>query len=100
MKKGTTNNPFGRKKGVPNKSTAQAREAIAKFVNKNTTRLEGWLDDIAAENPKDAFDCVIKIMEYHMPKIARVEHTGEDGGDINHDIKVTFVSSKPKDKDA
>lgn len=94
QKKGQTGNPHGRKKGVPNKSTTMAREAIAKFVDNNTGRLEGWLDEIAADSPKDAFDCVAKIMEYHLPKIARVEHGGLDGQEeIKHDMIVTFVTS-------
>ena len=36
----------GRPKGVPNKSTALAREAIAKFVDGNSDRLQEWLDAI------------------------------------------------------
>jgi hypothetical protein len=99
MKKGTTNNPNGRKKGVPNKSTTQAREAIAKLVDKNSVNMMRWLEEIAADNPKDAFDCMIKVMEYHLPKIARVEHTGKDGEAIDHNVTVTFVGEKIKRED-
>ena len=96
VKKGTVNNPNGRKAGVPNKSTSLAREAIANFVDNNTHRLEKWLDQIAKDSPKDAFEAVMKVMEYHVPKLARQEHTGEDGEAINHDIIVHFVDS-PKE---
>jgi len=34
----------GRVAGVPNKSTALAREAIAKFVDGNSHKLQEWLD--------------------------------------------------------
>ena len=68
----------GRVAGVPNKSTALAREAIAKFVDGNSHKLQEWLDDIAANEklgPKVAFDCFMQVAEYHVPKLARTEHT-------------------------
>jgi hypothetical protein len=40
-------NRSGRPKGTPNKSTALAREAIAKFVDGNSHKLQEWLDEIA-----------------------------------------------------
>ena len=71
----------GSRKGVPNKSTAQAREAIAMFVDGNADRLQGWLDQIAEnEGPQAAFDCFTSLLEYHVPKLARIETTGKDGG--------------------
>lgn len=87
--KGTTNNPNGRKPGVPNKATTQAREAIAAFVEGNVDRLNGWLDAIAEKDPKAAFDCFMDVVEYHIPKLARVEQTGEDGGPVAHTFKWT-----------
>lgn len=75
----------GRKPGSPNKSTALAREAIATFVDANTPRLQGWLDDIAADpkhGPVAAFKCVQDLLEYHIPKLARTEVTGANGGPI------------------
>jgi hypothetical protein len=64
----------GRVAGVPNKATNQAREAIAAFVEGNVDRLNGWLDEIAAKDPKAAFDCFMDVVEYHIPKLARAEH--------------------------
>jgi len=73
----------GRVKGVPNKSTALAREAIANFVDNNAERLQGWLDEIAEkEGPLVAFRCVADVLEYHVPKLARTELTGEGGGPL------------------
>ena len=88
----------GVKKGFTNKSTENARQAIANLVDKNTPQMMKWLDQIAEESPEKAFDCMTKVMEYHLPKIARVEHTGKDGKeDIKHDIQVTFVTSAKDD---
>ena len=80
FKKGQKGGP-GRPKGLPNKSTQVAREAIAAFVDGNADRLQGWLDDIAKEKGSQAaFDCFTALLEYHVPKLARTELTGQNGG--------------------
>lgn len=75
----------GRPKGVVNKSTANAREAIARFVDGNAHRVQIWLDLIAEkEGPLKAFQCYTDMIEYHVPKLSRTEHTGKDGGPQEH----------------
>jgi hypothetical protein len=72
----------GSRAGSPNKATAAAREAIARFVDGNADRLQGWLDEIHAEKgAQAAFDCFTSLLEYHVPKLQRTELTGKDGGD-------------------
>lgn len=73
---------IGRPKGVPNKATMAAREAIAAFVEGNVDRLYGWLDQIAEKNPEAAFKCFMDVVEYHVPKLARTEHVGDGGGPV------------------
>ena len=71
----------GRVAGVPNRSTANAREAIAAFVEQQTPRLGHLLERIEAEEgPLAAFRCIQDLVEYHVPKLARTEVTGADGG--------------------
>lgn len=82
FEQGTTGNPRGRPPGSANRATVNAREAIAAFVEGNVERLNGWLDAIAEESPKEAFQCFMDVVEYHIPKLARTEHTGQDGEDI------------------
>ena len=80
----------GRVAGVPNKSTALAREAIAKFVDGNSHKLQQWLDEIAMNEklgPKVAFDCFMQVAEYHVPKLARTEHAGDATAPITHIYK-------------
>ncbi len=72
----------GRTKGTPNKATTQAREAVALFVEGNVEKLDGWLEKIAENDPKDAFNCFMSVVEYHIPKLARSELTGKDGKDL------------------
>jgi hypothetical protein len=64
----------GRKAGTPNKSTERVREAIAQFADGNVHRLEGWLDQIAEDDPKGAAMLFVKLLEYHVPKMSSVEH--------------------------
>ena len=77
----------GSRKGSPNKATQAAREAIAAFVDGNADRLQGWLDEIAAEKgAQAAFDAFSTLLEYHVPKLARQEITGQDNGPVKVQI--------------
>jgi hypothetical protein len=68
---------------VPNKATANAREAIARLVDGNIHRLEGWLNRIEEEEgAMAAWRCFHDVVEYHIPKLARTEHVGEGGGPV------------------
>jgi hypothetical protein len=83
---------MARPKGTPNRATAAAREAIAAFVDGNAGRLQGWLDKVAdgvidadgkyvvKPDPQKAFEMFQSVVEYHVPKLARTEVTGADGG--------------------
>lgn len=86
----------GRPPGLANKSTKDARAAIAAFVEANTERLNGLLDRIAEKSPEKAFDCIMAVCEYHIPKLARVENkTTVDGG-----IKIEIVRLNEPDNPA
>jgi hypothetical protein len=77
----------GSRKGVPNRSTALAREAIATFVDNNADRLQGWLDQIAADKgPEAAFRCFTDLVEFHVPKLARTELTGQEQGPVKIEV--------------
>jgi hypothetical protein len=92
----------GRPVGAVNKHTAIAKEAIAKFVDKNSPRMQHWLEDVAQgipktdkegcirydkngdivwivpPNPEKAFGMLQTVMEYHLPKLARQEVVGDE----------------------
>jgi len=67
----------GRVKGTPNKATADARKAIAEFVDGNAHRLTEWLDRVAIDKPEKAFELFQSVVEYHVPKLARTEVVGD-----------------------
>jgi hypothetical protein len=78
------NNGMGRPKGVPNKATKDVKEAIARFAEGNVHKLEEWLETIAygdgdqvKPDPAKAADLYMKVIEYHIPKLARTELAGD-----------------------
>lgn len=67
----------GRKPGVPNKATSAVREAIALLAEQNVDKLQGWLDRVASRDPAKAVELFARLLEYHVPRLARTELTGE-----------------------
>ena len=83
-----------------NKSTALAREAIAAFVDGNADRLQGWLDEIAADEklgPHAAFRCLMDVMEFHVPKLARTELAGDAANPLSFVGRIELVAPKSAD---
>lgn len=95
----------GRPPGSLNKATADARQAIASFVDGNAHRLTEWLDQVAAgvktedpetgetkyvvpPNPAKAFDMFQSVVEYHVPKLARTELVGNKENPLEMDVHV------------
>ena len=107
-------NRAGRKAGVPNKTTAVARQAFANLVEGNAPKMQDWLYKVAEGIPlmetiKDgevmierqvvkngvamwlippapdkALDIMQKMAEYHIPKLARTEHIGNEDKPIRY----------------
>ena len=80
----------GRPKGSPNKTATAVRDAIKELADGNAHKVQEWLDMVAMGDeslgvkpaPDKAVDLWLKIVEYNLPKLARTEVTGEDGGDV------------------
>lgn len=70
----------GRVKGVPNKTTTDVRAAIALIAQRNVGKVQQWLESI--EDPAKRVGLFLDLCEYHIPKLARTEITGADGGAI------------------
>jgi len=63
----------GRPKGSPNKIVADVRAVIALVAEKNVPKINGWLDRVARKNPAKATDLLLRVLEYHIPKLTRAE---------------------------
>jgi hypothetical protein len=80
----------GRPKGAPNRVTMEIREAYQRLVEGNLENMTTWLTQVAADDPEKAFDLMIKLSEYVIPKLARQEVTGADGEDLFKNVKFEF----------
>jgi len=88
----------GRPKGLANKTTIAVREAIARVLDGNAENLGRWLASVAEgeREPPDegakgegswlrkpdpglALKLAMDMAEYHIPKLARTEISGEIG---------------------
>lgn len=63
--KGKTNNPNGRPKGSPNKTTKELRELITRFV---TEKWELVNNDFENLKPKERIMFFEKLLQYVLPK--------------------------------
>jgi hypothetical protein len=73
----------GRPKGVPNRATQTAREAITLLVEANIPKIGGWLTTIEqTHGPLVALRCVQEMLEFAVPKLQRTELTGDGGGPL------------------
>lgn len=109
----------GRIAGTPNKASAEARSAIAKFVDSNAHRLQCWLDEIAngkpvldeagtpvpgkwdvKPDPVRAFELFQSVIEYHVPKLARSELVGDGGGPVKHQVQIVDPTRRQNDSAA
>ena len=81
----------GRKLGVPNKATQEAREAVKAILDSNLPFIQSWIqstadgiyDDQAGKwivqpNPAKACEIVQNLVEYSVPKLARTEVVGDE----------------------
>lgn len=70
MKKGHTNNPNGRPKGTPNKSTQTMRDWIVDFVSGHQEQIER---DFQSLEPRERLLFVSRLLPYVVPKMVEVK---------------------------
>lgn len=67
----------GRKKGTPNKTTAQIKEMIVSLVG---TQMEKWpveLEKMMRKDPAEAMKITGRLIDYVLPKQTKMELEGE-----------------------
>ena len=79
----------GRKPGSLNRSTEQMKLSIARATNRVLDDMPVILERLIKEDPKAAVDLAIKLMEFHIPKMSRVEMRAEIEQKI-HQISVNI----------
>jgi hypothetical protein len=88
--KGKSGNPNGRKKGIPNKSTAEIKEIITRVVGNQLDMLEDDLKKIRKESPARAAEIYMKMVDYVLPKQSKIELEGE----LNHRVEKVVIEIK------
>ncbi len=63
------------RKGKPNNLTKESREAVSLIVKRQFPKFKRELKKLEG---KDYCDVMLKLMEYHMPKLNRTEISTED----------------------
>ena len=96
FKPGESGNPNGRKKGSVNKYNKQIKEAFGLLLEGNLDNLSTWLAQVAADNPKEALDIMLRMSERFVPKLRSTEITG--GEDLMKNVKFNFGPSIDSDK--
>lgn len=81
----------GRRSGTPNKATSEFKEAVADLITLNQSKLQTWLDDVAKDDPAKAFDLLIKMMEFVIPKLSRTEYKDPEREAVTQ-VNVQFVN--------
>jgi hypothetical protein len=71
----------GRPAGSTNRATAEVRAVFSTLVTANQMHLQAWLDRVAAENPKGALDLYLRLAEYVLPKVQRIDLSTSDAGE-------------------
>jgi hypothetical protein len=71
----------GRPAGSVNRATAEVRQAFASLVEGNRSRLQEWLDRVAEENPRNAIDLYLRMAEFVLPKLQRVDMSSSSSGE-------------------
>lgn len=62
----------GRKKGTPNKVTADIKLALKDLADQNVANVQSWLDKVAQEDPAKALGLYLQLLEFSVSKQARI----------------------------
>ena len=90
----------GRPPGAINRSTEQMKLSIARATNRVLDDMPVILDKLIKEDPKAAVDLAIKLMEFHIPKMSRVEMKAEIEAKIQQiSVNINRTGSKDEHRD-
>ena len=59
---------------------------VLALIDHNSNKLDDWLARVAEDNPKQALDTFIALLEYAIPKLSRAESVNLNFNDNKHTI--------------
>ena len=93
-RKGVTNNPYGRPKGIANKSTQEMRAVLQEFVERNIENLQAEFDQL---DSAERLRVLERFMQYLMPRYASIQVTPIEDRKIE---PLVIVLTKDSENDA
>ena len=65
------------RKGIPNKTTQEIRDAFQMLIEDNQENLQTWLTETAIDEPARALEIILKMSEFIVPKLSRTDVKAE-----------------------
>jgi hypothetical protein len=91
--KGKTNNPNGRPKGTPNKTTQEAKEFLQAILYDEFDNIKDSLARARADNDARYIDALVKLLAFIMPKQTDITTGGDK---LPNQMNITVTSEKAK----
>lgn len=77
----------GRKKGTPNKTTAEIREKYQTLISESIDKLK---EDIEALDPKDRIKAILELSKFVIPTLKATDLTIDGAHDNFQPVTITF----------
>ena len=91
--KGNTNNPNGRPKGVPNKSTIEIREKLNEIIAAESEHISVELEKLRKDDPQKYLNILEKFVAYVVPKRRDIT-SGDEQIQLPNPINITVDDSE------
>lgn len=80
----------GRPPGKLNRSTEMMKLSVARATNVVLDELPILMSNMMKDNPKDAVDLALKLLEFNLPKLSRIEMKAQIEQKI-HQISINIL---------
>ena len=85
FKKGESGNPSGKKKGTPNKKTAEARELFVATLEGQVPNIEAAFQKVLEKSPEKYLDLFARYAQFFTPKKTEQDIKTEVSGSFDFD---------------